>query len=69
MKKLRLEESQVKVLLGLPETGMGYQKVKLTLKNGDVLHDMIVLNSEFLVVKEDQIVDVNDIEKLEIEEE
>lgn len=67
MKKLKLSENQIEVLLRLPETGMGYQKVKLTLKNGKVLYDMTVLNSEFLVVEENQIENVNEIEKLEIE--
>jgi len=67
MRKLKLLENQIEVLIRLPETGMGYQKVKLTLKNGDVLHDMTVLNSEFLMVEENQIVDVNEIEKLELE--
>jgi hypothetical protein len=67
MKKLKLLESQVQTLVKLPETGMGYQKVKLTFKNGDVLNNMTVLNSEYLVVEEDQIVDIKEIATLELE--
>lgn len=67
MQKLKLLETQTEVLMSLPETGMGFQKVKLTLNNGDVLHNMTVLNSEFLILEETQIMDVNDIAKLEIE--
>lgn len=67
MKKLKLLDNHIEVLIRLPETGMGYQIVKLTLRNGEVLHDMTVLNSEFLVVEGNQIEDVNEIEKIEIE--
>lgn len=67
MRKLKLSDNQIEFLVRLPETGMGYQKVKLTLKNGDVLHDMTVLNSEFLVLEENQFVDVDEIDKLELE--
>lgn len=67
MEKLKLSTSQTKFLIKFPETGMGYQKVTLTLKNGEVIRDMIVLNSEFLVVEENQISDVSEIEKLKIE--
>lgn len=67
MKKLRLLESQIETLINLPETGMGYQKVKLTFKNGKVLNNMTVLNSEILLVEEDQSLNVQEIEKIEIE--
>ncbi|MDZ7775284.1 MAG: hypothetical protein U5L09_06550 [Bacteroidales bacterium] len=67
MKKLQLLESQIKTLLKLPETGMGYQKVKLTLKNGEVLRDMTVLNSEILLIEDNQKINVENIEKIETE--
>ncbi len=32
----------------LPEAGMGYHLVEVTLKDGRRLHNLVVLNSEFL---------------------
>jgi hypothetical protein len=67
MKRLQLRESQIETLVKLPETGMGYQKVKLTFKNGEVLRDMTVLNSELLLVEDNQNINVQEIEKIELE--
>lgn len=65
--KINLLNSQIDELIGLSETGMGYQKVKLTLKNGDILNNMTVINSEFLLLKNDQNLNAQDIKKIEIE--
>lgn len=67
MRKLRLLEYHSQRLVKLPETGMGYQKVKLIFKNGDVLHNMTVLNSEFLLVDEKLQIDVKEIKSFELE--
>jgi len=41
---VKLTEEQISILENLPEQGMGYQIVNLTLKNGRILTDRIVLN-------------------------
>lgn len=53
------------ILLGYPETGMGYQKVNVILKSKEVIKDVIVLNAEILELP-DQYKDVKleDIERI-----
>lgn len=43
---IKLNDYWSQHLLKMPESGMGYQKVDLTLKNGRVLKNLIVLNAE-----------------------
>ena len=45
-------------LVTLPEDGMGYQKVKVTLTNGDVLDDCTIWNEEKLVINSDSVNDI-----------
>ena len=45
---IKLETKLIKRLLEQPESGMGYQKVNVTLKNGVVIKDAIVYNAEDL---------------------
>ena len=40
-------------LIKLPETGMGYQMVKVILKNGIVLNNHKVLNGSILVLEQE----------------
>ena len=51
--KLRLDTRWVNRLLKAPESGMGYQRVDVTLADGRELKDAVVLNAEFLVVPDD----------------
>lgn len=44
--KFKLNKHWIKYLLDLPESGMGYQKVNITLNNGEVLRNVIVYNAE-----------------------
>lgn len=67
MKKVLLLESQIEKLITLPETGMGYQKVKLILRTGEEKRNMTVLNSEFLLLEDDQFINPEEIEKIELE--
>jgi hypothetical protein len=46
---------------------MGYQLVKVILKSGKVLHRHKVLNSELLMLDENENITVKDIEKIELE--
>jgi len=60
--KLRLSKVWVKKLLNLPETGMGYQKVDVLLKDGRKIEGVFVYNAEFLELPEAyQGVTINDI--------
>ena len=44
-----------------PETGIGYQKVSITLKDGKILPNRIVLNSNYLKLEEGEDIDQDDI--------
>ena len=46
----------------MPETGMGYQKVDLTFKDGRILKGLIVLNAEDCQTEEEfNVADIADI--------
>lgn len=47
-KKIKLKKEWIKFLLAHPETGMGYQKVDVLLKDGRKLEKVIVHNAEML---------------------
>jgi len=64
---LKLSNSFIDKLVNLPETGMGYQTVKVILKNGKVLHQHKVLNAELLMLEENEHITEKDIEMIEIE--
>ena len=64
---LKLTDSFINVLVNLPESGMGYQLVKVILKSGKVLHQHKVLNSELLMLDENENITVKDIDKIELE--
>lgn len=49
---IKLSETFINLLINLPETGMGYQIVKVVLKNGNVLRRQKVLNSSMLILEE-----------------
>ena len=53
MRRLTLSPCQTQELLKLPETGMGYQRVKITLKSGRVLKNIIVENSMYIQVTDE----------------
>jgi hypothetical protein len=46
MKTLRLNEFWTQRLAQLPESGMGYQRVDITLKDHRVIQNVIVFNAE-----------------------
>ena len=53
-KSLKLPDNFIEILVNLPESGMGYQIVKVILKSGIVLHQHKVLNSELLMLEENE---------------
>lgn len=64
---LKLPYTFISILANLPESGMGYQIVKVILKNGKVLHQHKVLNSEILMLEENEMITVKDIDTIELE--
>jgi hypothetical protein len=66
-KTLKLPENLVNTLINLPESGMGYQIVKVFLKSGKVLNHKKVLNSELLMLEENEDLSVNEIGKIELD--
>lgn len=63
--KIKLPEIFVKILSSLPEQGMGYQIVTITLKNGIRLINRIVTNSCYLILSENEKINPSDIQKIE----
>ena len=51
--KLKLNKYWTEYLLKYPETGMGYQRVDIVLKSGQIIKDIVVLNAEDLVLPEE----------------
>jgi hypothetical protein len=66
-KTLKLPENLINTLMNLPESGMGYQIVKVFLKSGKVLNHKKVLNSELLMLEENEDLSVNEIGKIELD--
>jgi hypothetical protein len=66
-KTLKLPDSFINVLANLPESGMGYQIVKVIMRSGKILRSHKVLNSEFLMLEDNETIHVKDIEKIELE--
>ena len=64
---LKLTDSFINILVNLPENGMGYQIVKVILKSGKILRQHKVLNSEYLMLEENENITIIDIEKIELD--
>ena len=64
--KILLPDKFSKQLINSPETGMGYHKVDIYLKNGEVLKDRIVLNCSILTLEKTLKLDINEIEEIVI---
>lgn len=48
--RIKLSKHWVEILSNLPESGMGYQKVNVKLKNGKVINNALVFNAEELEI-------------------
>jgi len=48
--KLKLNKYWTEYLLKYPEAGMGYQRVDVILKSGQIIKDIVVLNAEDLIL-------------------
>jgi hypothetical protein len=67
-KTIKLPENFVNKLVNLPESGMGYQVVKIILRSGKVLHRQKVINSEYLMLDGTQDFLVNEIKTIDLEQ-
>jgi hypothetical protein len=63
----KIPEKFVHQLMKLPESGMGYQLVKVFLTNGKVLRKHKVLNSSILVLDTDENISSSQIKKIELD--
>jgi len=66
--QFKIPEKFVHQLAKLPESGMGYQLVKIFLSDGKVLRKRKVLNSSILVVDEEEDISSSEIEGIELEQ-
>ncbi len=64
--KVELPTNLIDKLADLPEQGMGYQVVNVTLKNGQVLTDRRVVNSTYLILLDNEHLTTADIENVEL---
>ncbi len=55
------------MLSRLPESGMGFQLVKVFLKNGKILNKHRVLNASLLLLETHEIISDDEIEMIELE--
>ncbi|HXS58820.1 MAG TPA: hypothetical protein VN726_22005 [Hanamia sp.] len=65
--KFKIPEKFVHQLVKLPESGMGYQLVKIFLSDGKILRKRKVLNSSILVLEPDENITSSEIENIELE--
>jgi hypothetical protein len=64
---IKLEEKLTDLLLKQPESGMGYQKIDITLKDGRIIINVIVYNAEELDLPDDYAtIKSKDIAKIEL---
>jgi hypothetical protein len=66
-RRLKLSENFIRTLLSLPESGLGYQIVRVFLKSGKVLYHRKVLHSELLMLEKNEDITLNDITGIELE--
>ena len=51
--RIRLDSRWVRRLLEQPESGMGYQRVRVRLRSGRVIEQAVVHNAEILEIQDD----------------
>ena len=64
---IQLPDEFVQYLMKLPENGMGYQLVKVILKNGSILRKHKVFNSSLLLLENSEQLQPSQIKNLELE--
>ena len=66
--KIMLPEKLTQKLINTPESGMGYHKVDVFLKNGIIIKNQIVLNCSILTIDKSIIISIDEIENIIISE-
>jgi hypothetical protein len=64
---VHLPKVLVEKLIELPESGMGYQRVALTLSDGRVLRNRIVLNAQLLQLNDGEIIPETELVGVQLE--
>jgi hypothetical protein len=64
--KILLPDVFIKTLINTPESGMGFHKVDVYLKNGEILKNQIVFNSSILSIDSIIEISIEDIDKIEV---
>ena len=62
--KVKLSQNHINLLSSLPEQGMGYQIVDITLTDDTVLKERIVINSSYLKLLDSENINVDDIKEI-----
>ena len=65
--KFKIPEKFIHQLVKLPESGMGYQLVKVFLSDGKVLRKHKVLNSSILILEPYEDISLAEIERIELD--
>ncbi len=65
--RLKLSERWTRYLLSQPESGMGYQRVAVRLKDGRTIRPVIVLNAELLEAPETAGIEAGNIVDITVE--
>jgi hypothetical protein len=65
--KMKLEEPWISILTSLPESGMGYQKVRFIFKDGSLSLGFKVFNCSLLELPENVTIDMNNIKSIFLE--
>lgn len=68
MNTVQLPNKWINFLANLPESGMGYQLVRVFLKDGKVLKKHKVLNASTLILESEEKISEKEIEKIELEQ-
>ncbi len=66
-KKIKLATPFVEYLTDLPEQGMGYQLVEVTLQNGQILKNRAVMNSTYLMLDDNEEITAEEIKSIKLE--
>jgi len=66
LRRIELNKAQQDLLITMPETGMGYQIVDITMKDGSIYKSKTVLNCQFLEIDKNDNIKIDLIDTIEI---
>lgn len=68
MKKIKIPNNLIEKLIDLPEQGMNFQIVDVTLSNGDILKNRIISNCSLLLIDDSENIKTNQIINVDLTE-